>query len=242
MEEILRIGLLDDEEAPRILLTEIISMIPGYTVEFSTPDPLLALKFVLEEKVDVLITDIMIPGFSGLELSKKIAHLDIPVIICSAHDRFGVDSFKVNAIYFILKPPSFFEVSNALQRARNLLSKRNKEKVSLSEDMVLIKQHGESRQVMLRPAEIQYLEQKDVISVILLDSGEEIRTRSRFSATLERVQRPYLVRIHRSYAVNYLKLKAIDGGYCLMENGAKVPIGKEFRQTFYEFLETKTLV
>lgn len=243
MKEILRIGLLDDELAPRTLLANHISGIPGFLIQFSTDDPFWALEAALNNQIDILITDIVMPGLSGLELSKKIAHLDIPIIICSAHDRYGVDSYKVNAVDFLLKNPRFFDVSDALNKAKNIISSRGKaNNKSLDEDIVLVKQQSDFKQIMLRPIEIQYIEQKDVATVYMLDSGDEIRTRSRFTASLIKVNRPYLVRVHRSYAVNYLKIKSLDQAYCYMSKGQKIPIGKEFRKDFTDYLHSKTIV
>jgi YesN/AraC family two-component response regulator len=114
----LKVGLLDDENHPRILLTEIIGSIPGFEISFSLDDPFRALELLQNRAADILITDIKMPGFSGLELSRKINHLEIPIIICSGHTEFGVESFKVNAIHFILKPPGMIEVSEALTRPK----------------------------------------------------------------------------------------------------------------------------
>lgn len=238
----LRIGLLDDEESPRILLTEIISLIPGYQISFSTDDPFSALEFINDKKIDILITDIMIPGFSGLELSRKIVHLDIPVIICSAHDRFGVESFKVNTVYFLLKPPSFFEVSFALEKASSAVRRIKPVSNTTYDDIVLIREHNEYKQAFIKPIEIQYIEQKESFTWIYLDSGKTVTTRDKFYNTLEKIERPYIFRIHRSFAINYLKIKSLDQGYCHFENGIRIPIGSSYRDAFESFLQNKTVV
>lgn len=240
--ENLRIGLIDDEEAPLILLSDIISMIPGYSIEFSTTDPHLGLKLILENCIDILITDILIPGLGGLEISKQIAHLNIPVIICSAYDKFGVDGFKVNAVHFVLKPPGFLEVSDALHRAKKLLERDKIPNLTLEGDFVLFKEHGEPRHLLIKPAEIQYIEQKERFSMIVLDSGQVIKTLSKFFITMEKIERPYMIRIHRSFAINFLKVNALEPTICHLSNKHKIPIGKEFRQQFQAFMESKTVV
>jgi DNA-binding LytR/AlgR family response regulator len=241
MEEILKIGILDDEERPRLLLAEVIDSIPGYEIAFSSGKPFEALELIRQNLIDILITDIKMPGFSGLELSRKIIHMDIPVIICSAHDDFGVESFKVNTVYYMLKPPSFFEVSFALEKARHALRGNSPTAHQPIEDRILFKEAGEFKQVFVKPSDIRYIEQKAEMTWIFLDSGEIVKTRSRLYNTLEKVQRPFIVKIHRSFAVNYLKIKSLDQGYCHFENGNRVPIGKEFRQDFAQFLRAKTI-
>lgn len=244
MEAILRIGLLDDDEGARKVLIEHISGIPNYTVEFSTDNQFYALDAVYERKIDILITDVSMPGFSGLELAKRILHLNFPVIICSAYDKYSVEGYKVNAIYFIKKTPQFLDVSEALHKARVILDRSKPEPTHLpaQEDVVLIKLQGDSKQVVLRTREIHFLEQQEVTTVITLDSGEQLRTRSRFSDTLMKINRPFLYRTHRSFAVNYLKIKSFDATSCHMLNGQIVPVGKEYRKDFSSYLESKTFV
>lgn len=242
MNEKLKIGILDDEESPRILLTEIIESIPGYQIAFSTSDPFKALEWAQNHQCEILITDIMIPGFSGLELSRQLIHINIPIIICSAYDKFGVESFKVNAVYFILKPPSFFEVSHALDKAKAALKKNTTHENFPFNDLVLIKRAGDLEQALIRPSDIRYLEQKGDYTLIYLDSGEEIRSRNPFYISLEKVGRPYILRVHRSFAINYLKIKSLDQSSCHFERGVKVPIGKDYRQNFFDFLQGKTIV
>ncbi len=244
MNEVLRIGLLDDDKGVRIVLAEHISQIPNYTIEFSTDDQFYALDAVLDKRIDILITDVSMPGFSGLELAKRILHLNIPLILCSAYDEYSVEGYKVNAIYFIKKTPQFLDVSEALQKARDILGKFKPElpQVPAEEDVVLIKLQGDSKQVVLRPREIHFLEQQEVTTVITLDSGEQLRTRSRFSDTLNKINRPFIFRTHRSYAVNYLKIKSFDATSCHMLNGQIIPVGKEYRKDFSNYLESKTFV
>lgn len=244
MKEIIRIGLLDDQEGSRKILAEHISGIPNYTIEFSSDDPWFVLQEANNRKIDVLITDISMPGFSGLELAKRIIHLNIPLIICSAYDEYSVEGYKVNAIYFIKKIPEFLDVSEALQKARIILdgSKPVTAHFSSEEDVVLIKLQGDSKQVVLRTREIHVLEQNEVTTIITLDSGEQLKTRSKFSDTLKKVDRPFIYRIHRSFAVNYLKIKSFDPTACHMLNGQIIPVGKEYRKSFSSYLESKTFV
>ncbi|WP_144605866.1 LytR/AlgR family response regulator transcription factor [Algoriphagus algorifonticola] len=241
MEPILKVGLLDDENHPRILLTEIIGSIPGFEISFSLDDPFRALELLQNRAADILITDIKMPGFSGLELSRKINHLEIPIIICSGHTEFGVESFKVNAIHFILKPPGMIEVSEALDKARSIISKTKSPEKEYHQDFILVRELGEFKHVFIKPLDIKYIEQKGELTWIYLDSGEFIRTRNRLYATIEKVNRPYIFKIHRSFAVNYMKIKSLDQGYCHFEENIKVPIGREYRQEFVEFLKSKTL-
>ena len=240
MKENLRIGLLDDEEAPRIILADHISGIPGYDIAFSTDDPFWVKNAVMAQSVDILVTDIAMPGMSGLQLSKEVYHLDIPIIICSVHEELAIESYKVNTVGFLRKPAQFFDVSDALDKARKSLSKSRSPKIDLEEDIIVIKLHRGSKQILIRPRQIQYIEQQGAFTIIVFDDGESVEFRSSFSKAMAKISRPYIVQTHRSFAVNYLKIGSADQAYCYLISGHKVPIGSESRSSFFKFIDLKT--
>lgn len=241
MKEILRIGLLDDEDKPRNLIAAFIAGMPGYSIAFSTDNPYLALRESLDRKIDILVTDIAMPGMTGLQLSKEIKHLDIPVIMCSVHEKHGVDGYRLNTVDFVRKPPRFLEVSNALDKARTYITKLKDNPTPPDEDFVMLNLLKYSRYIMLIPSQVHYLEQKNIDTKVMMDSGELIEFRSSLTKALAEINRPFIVRVHRSYALNYYKIKSMDQAYCYMSSGIRIPIGNEYRKDFMEYLKFKRL-
>ena len=72
------------------------------------PDAAAALVLLGEQPVDVVITDLRMPGASGLELLEEIVRRwpEIPVILLTAHGSVGiaVEAMKKGAADFLLKP------------------------------------------------------------------------------------------------------------------------------------------
>jgi two-component system, NtrC family, response regulator AtoC len=72
------------------------------------PDAAAALALLRERPVDVVITDLRMPGASGLELLAEITVRwpEIPVILLTAHGSIGVavEAMKKGAADFLLKP------------------------------------------------------------------------------------------------------------------------------------------
>ncbi|WPR73737.1 LytTR family DNA-binding domain-containing protein [Algoriphagus sp. NG3] len=239
MKEILQIGLLDDEEKPRDLLATFVGGIAGYNTAFSTDDPYFALKEALGQRIDILITDIAMPDMTGLQLSKDIKNLDIPVVLYSVHEKLAVDGYGINTVYFLRKPPKLEEVANALDNARIFITRLQERTVPPLEDFVMLNLLKYSRYFMLAPSEVDYLEQNNIDTKLTLDSGEEIELRSSLKNTLNQINRSFIVRVHRSYALNYYKIKAMDQAYCYMRSGKQIPIGNEYRKGFMEFLRSR---
>jgi DNA-binding response OmpR family regulator len=83
-------------------------------------------KLALSRKYDVMILDVVIPGFSGFELCKKIRNNNIltPVIILTSLDSVEdkLTGFECGADDYLLKPFSFQELLARIKA----LNRRNK--------------------------------------------------------------------------------------------------------------------
>jgi DNA-binding response OmpR family regulator len=82
-----------------------------------------ALKKIKETLPDVIITDIMMPFFSGLEIVdvvKKIKEKEIPVIVLSAMGQENVvlEAFELGAEDYITKPFSPNELIVRIKRLK----------------------------------------------------------------------------------------------------------------------------
>jgi two-component system response regulator AtoC len=91
------------------------------------PDAAAALALLRESPVDVVITDLRMPGASGMELLAEIGARwpEIPVILLTAHGSVGlaVEAMKKGAADFLLKPfdreEILFTVRKQIQAARH---------------------------------------------------------------------------------------------------------------------------
>ena len=81
------------------------------------------------EKPDVVITDIIMRGKTGLELIADIRKVDaeIPVVILSGYSEFeyAQAAVRYNAFEYLLKPINVKEFAQMLERVEHLLDKRS---------------------------------------------------------------------------------------------------------------------
>lgn len=116
-----KILIADDEESLRVLLKAVVASEENFElVEAVDGDD--ALVKVKQDKPDILILDVMMPGQSGFEVCESIKAdetlKDIKVIILTAK---GQDSDKewadsVGADYFLSKPFSPLELLDLLKK------------------------------------------------------------------------------------------------------------------------------
>jgi DNA-binding response OmpR family regulator len=109
----MKILVIDDD---RLMLTAIEKKLQAKGYEVSTlEDGVKALEVIKDKNFDLIITDIMIPGISGLDLLNLLKQFylnKIPVILMSSlHETSLISqSLDLGAFDFIIKPIDFNEL------------------------------------------------------------------------------------------------------------------------------------
>ena len=84
-----------------------------------------ALSRMARAGYDLIIADLRMPGFSGLELIKGVRYLDdeVPIILMTGYGSSGLreEAVKLGATSYVDKP---FDVGHMLDAVRSLLSER----------------------------------------------------------------------------------------------------------------------
>lgn len=120
--------LVDDEESIRRVLARSLAD-DGYAVT-TAPDGPSALQLFRQIPPDIVITDVKMPGISGLDLLEtiKAERPDTEVIIITGHGdmQTAMESLKKDATDFITKPIQEETLHIALQRARERMAQRQR--------------------------------------------------------------------------------------------------------------------
>jgi DNA-binding NtrC family response regulator len=72
---------------------------------FTTDDCKGLLETIREQDPDVIVLDIMMQEYNGLDLLQDIrsAHWDLPVILCTSYPMFKYETKSLSADYFVVK-------------------------------------------------------------------------------------------------------------------------------------------
>ncbi|HTB31514.1 MAG TPA: response regulator [Bacteroidia bacterium] len=105
--------IVDDEEMTLVALAKMLQE-KDYKV-ISTLDGVEALKIVADKKIDLIISDIMMPcisGFTLLTMLKNFYFSKIPMILMSSYNEksFIDKSHSLGAYTFIAKPINYEEL------------------------------------------------------------------------------------------------------------------------------------
>jgi len=126
-----RILIVDDNREIRTILEEYLKE-EGYLAE-GAADGREALTKHLEEPFDLIITDLNMPGMTGMELIKEISKNEqtVEFIIITAYASLdtAIDAVKAGAYDYLVKPFRIEELKVVIKNAKDkiMLKKANKQ-------------------------------------------------------------------------------------------------------------------
>ena len=95
-------------------------------------NPYSAIQFAKENKFELALLDIEMPGMNGIELAKELRKIypELLIVFISAYNNYLEEFIKVHADYYLLKPYSKEDIEDVFKRAR-LLVKRQEKRVRI---------------------------------------------------------------------------------------------------------------
>jgi len=112
-----RVLVVEDELVARDTLCHLLGEIDWIEVAGTAADGREALRLIDELEPDLVFLDVQLPELSGLGVLEE-AHHRPAIIFTTAHDRYAVAAFEVQAIDYLLKPFGKKRLLDALERVR----------------------------------------------------------------------------------------------------------------------------
>jgi len=112
-----KILIVDDEEHIRYLYSEELSE-SGYEV-ITADSGYKLMERIKEEKPDLIVLDIKMVGYDGLDLLQDIRNnfYDLPVVLCTAYDTFKRDMKSIAADFYVIKSFDLTELKSKVAMA-----------------------------------------------------------------------------------------------------------------------------
>lgn len=240
----MKIALCDDNT---IELLNIVSLIEKYSSEnfevikmstFSSSTELL--ETMQHEFFDVVFLDILMPGLTGMDAAKeiRISNEQIKIIFLTTSTEFAVESYDVNAYYYLVKPAlkeKVFPILDKLFEDHHKTSECLKIKTN-SNVFVIPYDHIEYVEVNAKRLYF-FMTDGNVKEVVgkLSDYEDILLTKSEF------------IKPHRSFIVNMNHISELKRGEAVTELGKIVPVSRALYQTVrsaytqFLFKEVKSL-
>lgn len=242
---ILNCVIIDDEPLALELLesyvkkTTFLNLVGSYTNAIQAMKDMSSLP-----PVQLMFLDIQMPGIDGLEFAKLIDS-STRVVFTTAFEQYALESYKVNALDYLLKPISYTDFLQSVNKAVHWFDLHNKslqstvEKTNTHQDYIYVKSDYKLLQIPLH--QILYIEGlKDYVKIYI--EGEPKPTLSLISMKMmeERLPSSQFIRVHRSYIVQKSKIKVVDRGRIVFDK-EYIPVSDSYKQELFAYLSEHSI-
>ena len=199
-----------------------------------------AVRSIMKGKVDLVFLDIQMPMLGGLELARLMPK-GVRVVFVPAYSEFALDSFKVGAIDYLLKPVSYEEFVGSATRAASLLCPVEAEEddgpSDTDSDYLIVKSEYKLHQI--RKSDIVYVEGlKDYVKIWLDGGSRSITTLLNMRSLEKSLPAEKFMRVHRSFIVNLDKIETIERNRIIFD-GTAVPVSESYRDSFQNWVTSR---
>jgi two-component system response regulator LytT len=199
----IRALLVDDEAPARSELRYLLAAHPQIEVVGEAASASEALELARELRYDVIFLDVEMPGLTGVEAAPLVRERRDPpaVVFVTAHERYAIDAFAVEAFDYMLKPVDPDRLARVVER----LQERSAEN-ALPVDKVAVVALGGTE--LLEYDQVHYIQADGDYSRVHTYDRSYLCTAS-LGELEDRLPGARFARIHRSYLVNLSKVAGV---------------------------------
>lgn len=235
--------IVEDEFPAREELKYFLTKHKEISLEKEFENPIDSLKYLQENKVDVIFLDINMPELDGMSLGKILTKLNpnIKIIFITAYRDYAAEAFEIKAFDYLLKPYSEKRITEVLN---NLTMIKDNSPIKEVEKINKVTVFLDEKMVVLSLDEIYYIEVSEKESLVYTQN-EIYTSKLKISKWEEILPKNKFYRTHRAYIVNLDKIKEVEpwfnGTFVLkiQDLKFKVPVSRNNIKEFKELLSIK---
>lgn len=186
------------------------------------------------KRFDIYCLDIIMPGFTGIDVAKEIRGFDktAPILFFTSSPEFALESYSVKAINYVLKPISkeklFFTFDEMLEHI----------KVEKNDDAIIVKSSEGIQKILISNLIFAEVIGRNVLYHLL--SGKVIECADSFTSVCDNLLRyGRFIKTHRSYIVNMQYVDTIENHKVTLQTLSSVPIAqgkaREIKQQYLAY-------
>lgn len=199
------------------------------------------ISIIQRHQPDLVFLDIEMPHRSGFDLLEELPAADFEVIFVTAFDQYAIRAIKFCALDYILKPIDIVELTQAVARVQEQLTK-NRQNENLRIFMENRLQPTRVKKIALPTADqVDFVAVDEIIRCqgesnythIFLQDGRSILVSKTLKEYEQLLTEYNFLRVHQSHLVNVAEVSAYikrDGGYIVMSDGAQVSVSRQKKE------------
>ena len=222
---------IDDEPLALEVIKNYAAMFVELEMLQTFEDAISAAEYIRNTPVDILFVDINMPDITGLDLVRSLEEKPI-IIFTTAHKKFAIDGYELDAIDYLLKPISFERFSKAITKAVEYARYKNK---ATNEEADSLFVYSEYRLIRIPLNEIEYIESLEDYIRIHLVNAKPVLTLMPLKKVLEKLPAEKFKRIHRSYIVAVDKVNSVLNRKVRLNSSVELPVSDSYASFIKEW-------
>jgi LmbE family N-acetylglucosaminyl deacetylase/CheY-like chemotaxis protein len=166
-----RILVVEDDPVSAMFVTHVLAKRGGFDVTH-TPDPRMALEWARSQTWDLVITDVEMPGMTGLELLEQLRRsspeLPVAVITAYASVDYAVRALRSDADEFLEKP---VRPEHLISAATALIAKGRSAREARPGVVLAIGAHPDDVEIGAAGTLLAHQDLGDPVSILTISSG-----------------------------------------------------------------------
>lgn len=211
-------AIIDDEPLAVDLIKSYVERVPMLHLVDTYNSAIEALDQLNQDQIDLLFLDINMPELNGLDFAKLVPD-NVRIVYTTAYSEYAIDSYRVNALDYLLKPisfDSFLESVNKAIRYLQIDGKHRLKEIKDEEDCLFVK--SEYKLVRIKKSDILFIEGlKDYIKIYTTTNPRPILTLTSMLIMERELASTHFLRVHRSYIVNMLHVSHYERGKIIFD-------------------------
>lgn len=240
--------IIDDEERARRvltnLLTEFVEGVEVLTTCSNLPD---GIKEINKLNPDVVFLDIEMPDYSGLEIIDFFQEIDFEIIFATGYSEFAIQAFEMSAVDYLLKPIQIEKLESAINKANTRIKQKtvNSRLGTLKENL----KHKSIERIALPISDgLLFMDVKNITLLEADGSYTKVWTKDGSTILVSKNLKQFeqiltynenFFKVHRSNIINVNAIEKYSKkeSYILLKDGRTVPISRERKIVFEEFVK-----
>tara|TARA_B110000046_G_scaffold185984_1_gene231021 strand:- start:2473 stop:3174 length:702 start_codon:yes stop_codon:yes gene_type:complete len=227
--------IIDDEKMARVITRTLCEQDSELNVVDEFSNAIQAIKFLNENKIDLIFLDIHMPDFNGIDFIKTLK-TPPKIILTTSDPKFAIEAFEYDFIVdYLLKPLRLSRFKKAIHKAQNKRVEGIKEKNNKVDNTNDFYVNIDRRLIKIDLSSIYLVEAKgDYIHIKTDDKNYVVH--STLKKIEEKLPDSLFLKIHRSYVINIKKIIDIEDNSVLIKKDV-IPVSRSKRPELMKRLD-----
>ncbi len=228
--------IIDDEPIAHRIIEKYCEVLPHLEKKGNCYNAFEAMKFLNEQKVDLLFLDINMPKLSGFDFLKTLVNPP-KIIVTTAYKEFALEGYELNISDYLLKPFSFERFVKAINKTISVTStsqevSSNSSLGNTTETSFFLK--GDKKHHQVHFDDILFIEAYGHYTKVFIEE-DMILSHEKISSFEEFLPETRFIRTHKSFIVAKNKIQQIEGNRIVIRKH-KIPVGQTYKSNINKLL------